>query len=330
MSTKSRTNQFHGVVWEFNRLSAYTSNTVLNAQQGLPKGTYTRNQFGFAVGGPIKKDKLFFFGSTEWTRVSSTAVSIAAVPTPQFLALSAANTQKFFADYSGGKNFNFTKTYTAGHLGIAGVPATTPAFGTVAYTAPVNTGGSVPQNTYNIVGRFDYNLSDRTQVFFRYANYNEADQIGSAFASPYNQYNVGNAAFSTAYLLSANHVFNPYLSETTKLSFSRFNAPLTYNTSLQNTPTLIVSTNAQLPGTSTFIQLPGFYDFNPANGGLPFGGPQNTIQVNQDLNLQKGRHSMQYGAQIMYIQAINDHGAHAPASAYLGTHRTNGLNELVR
>ena len=38
VATKSGTNQFHGVVWEFNRLSAYTSNTVLNAQQGLPEG----------------------------------------------------------------------------------------------------------------------------------------------------------------------------------------------------------------------------------------------------------------------------------------------------
>jgi hypothetical protein len=329
VATKSGTNAFHGVIWEFNRLSAYTSNTVLNAQQGLPKGKYTRNQFGFAVGGPILKDKLFFFGSTEWIRVRSSAVSIAAVPTPQFLALSAANTQKFFSDYSGGKNFNFTKTYTAGQLGIAGVPASTPAFGVVGFTAPVNTGGSVPQNTYNIVGRFDYNLSDRTQVFFRYANYNETDQIGSAFASPYNQYNVGNAAFSTAYLLSANHVFNPYLSETTKLSFSRFNAPLTYNTSLQNTPTLIASVNAQLPVTNEFIQLPGFYDFNPANGGLPFGGPQNTVQINQDLNVQKGKHSMQFGAQIVYIQANNAYGAYAQASEQIGTNRPNGLNGLV-
>jgi Carboxypeptidase regulatory-like domain len=329
VTTKSGTNAFHGVIWEFNRLSAYTSNTVLNAQSGLPKGTYTRNQFGFAVGGPILKDKLFFFGSTEWIRVRSSAVSIAAVPTPQFLALSAANTQKFFSDYSGGKNFNFTNTYTAGTLGIAGVPASTPAFGTVGFTAPVNTGGSVPQNTYNIVGRFDYNLSDRTQVFFRYANYNELDESGSAFASPYNQYNVASSALSTAYLLSGTHIFNPYLSESTKLSFSRFNAPLAYNTALQNVPTLIVSTNAQLPGTSAFIQLPGFYDFNPANGGLPFGGPQNTIQINQDLNLQKGKHSMQFGGQIMYMQANNAYGAYAQASEQIGVNRPAGLNGLV-
>jgi Carboxypeptidase regulatory-like domain/TonB dependent receptor len=329
VTTKSGTNAFHGGLWEFNRLSAYTANTVLNAQQGFPKGIYTRNQFGFDVGGPILKNKLFFFGSTEWTRVRSSAVSIAGVPTPQFLALTAANTQAFFSEYSGGKNFNFTNTYTAGQLGIAGVPASTPAFGTVAYTAPINAGGSVPQNTWNLVGRFDYNVSDRTLLFFRYANYNEIDESGSAFASPYNQYNVGTAAYATAYLLSATHVFSPYLSESTKLSFSRFNAPLSYNTTLQNSPTLIVSPNAQLPGTSTFIQLPGFYDFNPAVGGLPYGGPQNTIQVNQDLELQKGKHNMQFGAQIFYIQANNAYGAYAQADEQIGTNRTNGLNGLV-
>jgi hypothetical protein len=329
VTTKSGTNAFHGNVWEFNRLSAYTSNTVLNAQQGVPKGEYTRNQFGFAVGGPIKKDKLFFFGSTEWTRVRSSAVSLAAVPTPQFLTLSAANTQAFFSQYAGGKTFNFGQTYTAGQLGITGVPPSTPAFGTVSYAAATNAGGSLPQNTYNIVGRFDYNLSDRTLLFFRYANYNEIDQSGSAFASPYSQYDVGTAAESTAYLLSASHVFNPFLSESTKVSFSRFNAPLTYNTALQNSPVLIVSPNAQLPTTSTFIQLPGFYDFNPAEGGLPFGGPQNTIQINQDLMWQKGKHSMQFGGQILYIQANNAYGAYAQATEQLGISRTAGLQNFV-
>lgn len=329
VSTKAGTNSFHGRVWEFNRLSAYTANTVLNAQSGQAKGKYTRNQFGFAVGGPVLKDKLFFFGSTEWTRVRSSAVTLAAVPTPQFLALSAPNTQKFFSDYSGGKNFDFTKTYTAGEIGVTGIPPSTPAFGIVAYNAPVNTGGSVPQNTYNIVGRADYTLNDRTSMFFRYADYQENDFSGASFASPYSQYNVGAATKARAYLLSVSHVFSPAVVSSTKLSFSRFNAPLTYDTSLQNTPTLFVSVNAQLPTTSTFIQLPGFYNFNPANGGLPFGGPQNTSQINEDINVQKGSHSMKFGAQLVYIQSNNAYGAYAQASEQAGVGRTQGLQNLL-
>src|SRR6201999_2969382 len=106
--------------------------------------------------------------------------------------------------------------------------------------------------------------------------------------------------FNTAYLLSVSHVFNPSMVTNTKLSFSRLSNPQTYNTALQNTPTLIASVNAQVPTTTTFIQLPGFYDFNPAVGGLPVGGPANTIQWNQDLNWVKGTHSMQYGLQLLY------------------------------
>ena len=329
VATKSGTNAFHGTIWEFNRLSAYTANTVLNAQSGQPKGKYTRNQFGFAVGGPVLKDKLFFFGSTEWTRVRSTGISLAGVPTPEFLALSAPNTQQFFNTYSGGKTFNFTRTYTAGELGITGIPPSTPAFGTVAYPAPVNTGGSVPQNTYNIVGRVDYNLSDRTRMFFRYADYQETDFSGASFASPYSQYNVGAATQGRAYLFSMSHTFNPAMTSSTKLSFSRFNAPQTYDTTLQNSPVLIVSPNAQLPTTTTFIQLPGFFDFNPAVGGLPFGGPQNTVQINQDFNFLKGKHSMQFGAQLVYIQANNSFGAYAQASEQTGINRTAGLQNLL-
>jgi hypothetical protein len=329
VTTRSGTNAFHGTLWEFNRLSAYTANTVLNAQAGAAKGKYTRNMFGFALGGPVFKDKLFFFGSTEWTRVRSTAIALAAVPTPQFLALSAPNTQAFFAAYGGGRNFAFTKTYTAGQLGITGIPATTPAFGTVAYPAAVNTGGSVPQNTYNIVARLDYNMSDRTQIFVRYADYEEADFSGAAFASPYAQYDVGAANRAKAFLLSASHEFNPSLASSTKLSYSRFNAPVTYNKALQNVPTLIVSVNAQLPTTSTFIQLPGFYDFNPAVGGLPFGGPQNTIQINQDLLVKKGRHTMQFGAQIFYLQDNVAYGAYAQAVEQIGVSRTAGLQGLL-
>jgi hypothetical protein len=328
VATKAGSNSFHGNVWEFNRLAAYTSNTVTNAQAGIPKGQYTRNQFGFAVGGPVLKNKLFFFGSTEWIRVRSGANITAAVPTPEFLAVAAPNIQEFFNNYAGGKTFNFTQTYSAGDLGITGIPASTPALGTVAYNAPTNAGGGQPGNTYNIVGRVDYNLSDRTQMFFRYVDYKEVDQAGSQFASPYSQYDVGQTFDNQAYLFSGSHVFSPSLLTNTKLSFSRFNTFFSYDTALQNVPTLIVSVNAQVPNTNTFIQLPGFYNFNPANGGLPFGGPQNTIQWNQDLNWTKGRHSMQYGGQILYIQSNQAYGAYAQANEQLGNNRATGLQNL--
>ncbi|QNI34051.1 carboxypeptidase regulatory-like domain-containing protein [Alloacidobacterium dinghuense] len=341
VATKAGSNSFHGNVWEFNRIAAYTSNTETNDQINsafiagggtgplpAPKGQYTRNQFGFAVGGPILKDKLFFFGSTEWIRVRSAATLNAAVPTPQFLGLAAPNIQSFFSTYGGGKTFNFAQTYTADQVGITGLPGNTPALGTVTFSAPTNAGGGFPQNAYNVVGRFDYNLSDKTQIFFRYVDYNEVDQSGSQFASPYNQYNVGQTFENQAYLLSGSHVFNPSLLTNTKLSFSRFNTFFSYDNALQNVPTLIVSVNAQVPGTSTFIQLPGFYNFNPANGGLPFGGPQNTIQWNQDLNWTKGKHTMQYGGQILYIQSNQAYGAYAQANEQLGNNRAVGLQNL--
>ena len=73
VTTKAGTNEIHGSAWEFNRLSAYTANTYGNDALGTPKGAYTRNQFGYAAGGPIIKNKLFIFESTEWTRVRSSA-----------------------------------------------------------------------------------------------------------------------------------------------------------------------------------------------------------------------------------------------------------------
>ncbi len=101
VSSKSGTNQFHGSAWEYNRLSAYTANTYDNVANGIPKGTYTRNQFGFTAGGPIIKNKLFVFGSAEWLRVRSTASLLGYAATPELVAATAPNVQDYFAKYGG-------------------------------------------------------------------------------------------------------------------------------------------------------------------------------------------------------------------------------------
>src|SRR3989441_6237024 len=91
VATLSGTNSFHGTGYEFYRGSRFASNGFDNNAQGLPKSHFVRNQFGYSVGGPIKKNKLFFFSSTEWTRVRSTASQINSVIAPEFLALAAVS-----------------------------------------------------------------------------------------------------------------------------------------------------------------------------------------------------------------------------------------------
>ena len=59
--TKSGTNDFHGTAFEFFRNSVFNANDWFIKNQGLAKPVLNSNQFGGAVGGPIKKDKLFFF-----------------------------------------------------------------------------------------------------------------------------------------------------------------------------------------------------------------------------------------------------------------------------
>ncbi len=90
-------------------------------------------------------------------------------------------------------------------------------------------------------------------------------------------------------------------------------------------PTLFVAPSAQDPSPGQPFQSPGFYETNPANGGLPAGGPQNTVQYNQDVNLTKGRHNLQGGGQVLYIQENESYGAYAQANEQLGNSQSKGL-----
>jgi hypothetical protein len=80
-TTKSGTNKFHGSAWEFLRNDALDS-----AQYGFgsaqPKAPYKQNQFGGTLGGPIVKERAFFFLDYEGTRIHSATLDFATVPTP--------------------------------------------------------------------------------------------------------------------------------------------------------------------------------------------------------------------------------------------------------
>src|SRR5690242_14416271 len=82
MSTKSGTNQFHGQADYTNRNEALNANNMYNNANGIPRQAFKVNEFGGAVGGPIRKDKLFFFSSYHYLMHNRATTSLMTVPTP--------------------------------------------------------------------------------------------------------------------------------------------------------------------------------------------------------------------------------------------------------
>ena len=81
LTTKSGTNQFHGSVYEFIRNKVLNANDFFDNRNGVARPPFTQNQFGGNVGGPVLKDKLFFFGSYEGFRLRKGSPFQACVPT---------------------------------------------------------------------------------------------------------------------------------------------------------------------------------------------------------------------------------------------------------
>ncbi len=83
--TKSGSNEFHGNLYELWNGSRFNAaNYFTNATPGNHKPRSTVNHFGGSVGGPIVRDKLFFFFDSEWVRIALPIVTATTVPTPAF------------------------------------------------------------------------------------------------------------------------------------------------------------------------------------------------------------------------------------------------------
>jgi hypothetical protein len=99
--TKSGTNQYHGSAFEFYRDKGMNANTFINNSKGAPKNPYHFNQFGGSFGGPIVKDKLFFFANYDGQRnTSSQVLAPATLPT----AAQMPSFAKYLAPYQLGLN----------------------------------------------------------------------------------------------------------------------------------------------------------------------------------------------------------------------------------
>ncbi len=183
VETKSGTNQFHGSLYEFLRNGDLDATSFFSV--GQPKPPYHQNEFGGTLGGPVLKNKLFFFGSVEATRIDAGTTSLTTVPT-------AAERAGNFA----GRATIFDPATTA-LVGTQDVRTAFPGnqipanrFDSVAAKAialyPVsNLPGNVnnyyfsaPQtsNTNEYDGRVDYNLNANQRIFGRYSR-RDFDQL---------------------------------------------------------------------------------------------------------------------------------------------------------
>jgi len=337
--TKSGTNDFHGSLYELNRLSALTSIDVDAKALGNPKQKYTRNQFGYSIGGPIQKNKVFFFSTTEWTRVRSNATTTAAIPSPEFLALSAPATQALFSPFKLRPGLRVNSVLTADTLGFTGtdansnpVPGSTPLFDVVSYSNPNDSGGGAPQSTYNMVHRVDFNLTNKTTLYARYAYFHQDEFAGFINNSPWVGFDTGQFQRNHNALISLTHVWSPSLVTESKINFNRLNLsqPLSPQQPLQ--PSLYFDVNFLRTAGPYNTCLPGYSCYTPGNS-IPFGGPQNVIQFAQSLSWNKGNHDLRFGGQYVYTQDNRTFGAYEEAVEGLeksgGSNLNDGLQNLL-
>lgn len=329
VATRSGGNDFHGTAYAFNRLSRLASNGYANNATGVPRGVFTRNQFGYSFGGRVIKDKLFFFNSTEWTRVRSQGELLAFVPTQQLINLSASATRDFFSAYQLAARAT-GRIRTAGELGITGVPASTPAFQEVAYSVPTDLGGGFPQNDASTVTRVDWNLSEKTQIYGRYALQDNITLPGTGANSPYEGFNTGTTAYNQNFLVSLTHTFSPYVVSASKIAFNRVNTGNPLGDQPAG-PTLymneVIAVNVD-QNTPVNVAFPGYLPFGPGLA-IPANGPSNQLQLYQDMNYLKGNHQFRFGGQFFNIQQNRTFGAFLNSVQTLGVNNVQAYNNLV-
>lgn len=329
VETRSGTNNFHGSLYEFNRISGLAANTYDNDARGLPRGIFTRNQFGYAVGGPILKNRLFFFQSTEWTRVRSQRTLVTLVPTPEFIAASAPGTQDYFTSFGGSKNPINGPIFTKADVLAAGIdpgpgpfdalPSDTPIFGQAAFVAPVGAGGGAPQNAYSLMGRLDFNASESTKIFGRVGLQKQAILPGVVGASPYSDYDQPFSLLNKSGLIGLTHVFSPALVSLTKVGFNRLSQRIPLGTAPAG-PALSFPGSLSLSGITT--TLPGYAQY-------PIGTTQYQWQFYQDVSWTRGKHLLRAGGQFLHFRNVREGFAGSIGTETVALDPPDALNNFL-
>ena len=358
--TKSGSNTFHGDLNEYHRDTSTVANTWFNNNSGLPRTPLIRNQFGGAIGGPIQKNKLFFFFDFNNDRIVQSASVLRTIPTASFMAgnvsyinngagcgsssrsnttpacISTLTSAQVAALDPQGKGFspyvlNFLNS-AYGTSRLAG-GVIDPTGGDGVNTIGFRFNSSQPQTTYGYVGKLDYNLTSKQHVFaarFTIAQENATEFTNEfpsdPFTAPFTDRSYGYMVSHT-WEISRTKVNQFYYGDTV----SEFDFPNLFN-----------------PAGTTEMSFSKYI-------GSFLSGPylaQETQQrrvpvpvVRDDFNWQKGSHNIAFGGTFKFIKTnskqVNDfnfvtvgpkrlHSAFARPSNVLVLRRQGSMTSRVR
>jgi outer membrane receptor protein involved in Fe transport len=304
--TKSGGNTFHG------NAVYYWNGSSMNAQDwflaGQPKTFSNANQWAGSLGGPIKKDKLFFFFNTEGLRVIlPTVFPTTLVPTPEFEAATIANlTSKGLTASIPFYNqmFGLWNAAAAGKT-PAGAPNACPA--DIATATLVNcsfgfnSGASNLTHEAQYMGRVDYNLAQNDRLFVRVA-YDKGVQ--ASITDPISPlFNVGSTQPQWSAQLNETHTFGA-------ATTNQFIASLLWYSAIFGVANP-AATAAAFPTTITFndgslTNLGGICCGGLGNSNFPQGRNVTQYQFGDDVSHTTGNHTLSFGVKFRRDD-VSDH-----------------------
>jgi outer membrane receptor protein involved in Fe transport len=303
--TRSGTNTFHGNAFEFLRHRALNATSPF-AELG-PDGTrqddgLVRNQFGGTLGGPIARDKLFFFGAYQGTTLRQRpADEIAWVPTARMLG--GDFTAVTSPACTGGRQINLGGGFVGNRIDPAlfspaalrlasKLPSTTDPCGQITYSTTAD------NNEGQALGRIDYQQSSNHSIFGRYmatffrrdpAYQGEGDNILKASGD-----GLKNLTHSLA--LGDTMVFGPTAVNAIRVAFNRTNVNR-FNNPYFDPIDLGIKLNPYIRGQMP-IDVEGAFSFPAGSTKADF--LNSSYQAADDFTLVRGRHQFGVGGTVAY------------------------------
>jgi outer membrane receptor protein involved in Fe transport len=307
--TRSGTNGFHGSVYEFLRNSALDARNYFEDPPPARKASFKRNQFGGAIGGPIIKNRTFFFADYEGIRQSKGIANLLTVP-----SISSRN--------------QATDPFVIKYLTLYPTPATSPLCPLSADACDVTINGQQVVNENFITTRIDHKFSDKDAIFGTYlydkTPYNSPDAFN----------NVGLNSLSSRQIVAVEetHSFTPTFVNAARFGYNHEsvanNASITALKPLAGDPAI----GAFDGRNAAYLRIGGLTDMSGGVGGLPtYFYTWNSFQGYDDAFWSKGTHSIKFGGtferMLLQVKALTDPNgiwAFRDLSAFLSADATNG------